>query len=207
MSRLMNDLNRVSRSREVDNDVIAVDSEKTVTAKPAPIASNTKLVYFIGILMAGVVGLSAFTVTLSLKTLKRLEDLETTTASTNQKIAKWVEETGKTARLLANDSKKQRNDMITLNTLVERQNEEVLGRINEVKTQAKELETAVYKQEENLADLKYEQDNFKAIMENSVKKLNTSQALLRKEYMELNNTFKAEIDRNAYFPSIEKGIN
>ena len=198
MSRLMGDLNKLSETRKVESSIIVQDVEEE---KKAPIANNHKTVYFIGFLIALVVALSAFSMTLSLEALSRIESVEEITDSTRTKILAWREDSEMISASLRKTFKKQGSQIQDLQTFIAEQNEEELARIDDLKGRVKELKVTIRDREAELEGLTSAHDTLKASVEDSIEDLKIANKLILEKYVLLNDKVKKMIDRSVYLYS------
>jgi len=198
MSRLMDDLKRLNETRKTESSIVVQDAEEP---RKAPVASNHKTVYFIGFLIVLIVALSAFSMTLSLKTLSRIESVEGITASTSAEILARLKNSEMVSGSLLKTLKRQGSEMQALQALIAQQNEEELARIDGLKDRVKELKVALKEKEEEFEEIMFAHNSLKTSVQNSIYDLKAADKFIKDKQILLDGQVKKIVETNSYLYS------
>jgi len=182
MSKMMNELNHLKESREIQNGIVIEDTQNN--QELTQVVHEHKGIYFLSFLIIVLIALSAFSLSASLKTFTQLE----ASLMDSKIILHTLNEQGIDIKFL--------ESLITDNTSAE------LARIDELKNQMNdqmnELNIAIKGREKKFDGMRVAHNNLKTSIQDSLYELKMSDKLMLKKYILLNERVEKLNDANSF---------
>jgi len=176
MSKIASDLHNLGESRKKSGGITIEDSPEK--PEQAPVVSEHKGFYLLSILLIFLIGISAFSMSVSMKTYSQLE-------------TSWAD-----SKVIIQTLNRQGEDIQALQALIVDNSSEELAQIGGINTQIKDLNDSIEERKEELDELKVAHNEMKADVERSIDKLIIADDLILKKYSLLNQKVRDAVKYN-----------
>jgi hypothetical protein len=189
MSRLMDDLKRLNMTRKMEDPILV--KEAVVEQKTVPETKKNKEIYVIGILVVVLVGFSAVSMALSLKTLSSLKNVEKVSETTSKEILLRLERSEAAMTAFSKDLKTQRGEWQASLESMAQQDKKALDQMAKMKAALKENKS-------DLEEITNTQDELKAYVQDSVAELKAADKAIKDKQSSLDGQVEKIIGTNEF---------
>jgi len=181
MSKIISDLHNLNDARKKQGDIVVEDNQED--QEQVSVVREHKGIFILSFLLVVLIGISAFSMSISLKTFAQLE-------------TSWAY-----SKVILQTLSEQVDNIENLKLLIADNTSEELAQISKVNDQFKELKVVMKDRKQEQADIKVAHNNLKTSMLNSLDELKAADDLILKKFTLLNDKVNDTLKYNSTFLS------